>query len=96
MKSRLAWLIGGTLAFAGGAAAAVLGHEVTGWALVRPGGPTFGDYLLFAGLSAGVAVLGAVPGLVLGLWIGLLGARAKPDAAAEGRERYGDAGALPG
>jgi hypothetical protein len=69
MKSSKAWLIGGCLALAGAVGAAVVGYEVTGWALVRPSGPTVLDYVIFAGLTAGVAAVGAIPGLVVGLLI---------------------------
>jgi hypothetical protein len=66
MKSRNAWVVGGTLAALGGGATAVVGFVFTGWLLVRPSCPTVGDYAGFLVASAFLAAIGALPGLVVG------------------------------
>jgi hypothetical protein len=49
----------------GGALAVALGYVFTGWLLVRPDGPTALDYAAFAGASALLAAVGALPGLLI-------------------------------
>jgi hypothetical protein len=66
MQKQNTWWIGGLLAALGAGTAVVLGHSYTGWLLVRPDGPTVGDYALFVGASTLVAFVGALPGLLVG------------------------------
>ncbi len=62
---RVAWWVGLVLAVGGGALAAVIGYAFTGWLLARPEGATPLDYVAFAVVSALVAAVGALPGLLV-------------------------------
>jgi hypothetical protein len=81
MRNRGAWLIGGAMALVGGGLAVGVGFVFTGWLLVGPGEPSAGQWAAFLGASAVLAILGAIPGLVLGLVVSRINKRTGGNAA---------------